>query len=147
MKDKFQLRGIWTISRQDRKTGKILDSETIHNLIVDTGLERIAKLINGESSTYFRAIAVGEGTDAAASGDTELQDEVKREEADLSYEADFKAKFAKTFTFDGSYAITEAGLFDSATVSGSVMMNRLVFAAKNVTTEIQLIVSVTITAA
>jgi hypothetical protein len=147
MKEQFKLKGVWNFKTVDRATGKILQEETKENTIVNTGLERVAKLLNGVSSTYFRAIAVGTGITGAASGDTELGTEVTRAEAVLTYEASYKAKFVYTFTFGGDYAITEAGLFDSATASGSVMLNRTTFAAKNVSTTVDLIATVTITVA
>jgi hypothetical protein len=147
MKEQFKLKGVWNFKTVDVKTGKVLQEETKENTIVNTGLERVAKLLNGVSSTYFRAIAVGTGTTGVTTSDTELETEVIREAATLSYEASYKAKFTKTFTFGGDYAITEAGLFDSATVSGSVMLNRLTFTAKNVSTTVQLIATCTITVA
>jgi hypothetical protein len=76
-----------------------------------------------------------------------LETEVTRSAATLTYEASYKAKFVYTFSFGGDYAITEAGLFDSTTVSGSVMLNRTTFTAKNVSTVIDLIATVTITVA
>jgi hypothetical protein len=147
MNDIFKMKGIWEFKTVDRLTGKILEIETVENLIVNTGLERVAKLLNGVSSTYFRAIGVGTGTTGALVGNTALETEVTRATATLSYEASYKAKFEYTFTFGGSYAITEAGIFDSATVSGSVMLNRTTFTAKNVSTVIDLVVTVTVTAA
>lgn len=147
MKEQFKLKGVWNFKTVDIKTGKILQEETKENTIVNTGLERVAKLLNGVSSTYFRAIAVGTGTTGAASGDTALETEVTRSAATLTYEASYKAKFVYTFSFGGDYAITEAGLFDSATASGSVMLNRTTFTAKNVSTTVQLIVTATITVA
>jgi hypothetical protein len=147
MKDKFTLKGVWEFKTVDIKTGKILDTEVVHNTIVNTGLERVAKLLNGVSSTYFRAIAVGTGTTGATLTDSTLEIENQRAIATLSYEASYKAKFAYTFTFGSNLAITEAGLFDSATVSGSTMLNRTTFAAKNVSTTISLIVTGTITVA
>ena len=147
MNDQFKLKGIWELKTVDVITGKVLETETVENLIVNTGLERVAKLLNGVSSTYFRAIAVGTGTTGAASGNTSLETEVTRATATLSYEASYKAKFVYTFSFGSNYAITEAGLFDSATVSGSVMLNRTTFTAKNVSATVQLIATVTITVA
>jgi hypothetical protein len=147
MKDQFQLKGVWNFKTVDRLTGKILQEETKENLIVNTGLERVAKLLNGVSSTYFRAIAVGTDATGAGVGNTTLGAEVTRSAASLTYEASYKAKFEYTFTFGGDYAITEAGLFDSATVSGSVMLNRTTFTAKNVSTTVDLIVTATITVA
>ena len=137
----------WKVERVNRETGEILDSQEFCNLIVNNGLERVAKLINGESSTYFRALAVGTGVVAADNADSALGTEVTRSAATLSYEASYKSKFVHTFTFGGSYNITEAGIFDSATVSGSTMLARTVFAAKAVSTVIDLIVTATITVA
>lgn len=147
MKEQFKLKGVWNFKTVDIKTGKILQEETKENTIVNTGLERVAKLLNGVSSTYFRAIAIGTGTTGALVGNTALETEVTRAAATLSYEASYKAKFEYTFSFGGDYAITEAGLFDSATASGSVMLNRTTFTAKNVSTTVQLIVTATVTVA
>jgi len=147
MKEQFKLKGVWNFKTVDIKTGKILQEETKENTIVNTGLERVAKLLNGVSSTYFRAIAVGTGTTGVTTSDTALETEVTRATATLTYKASYKAKFEYTFSFGGDYAITEAGLFDSATASGSVMLNRTTFTAKNVSSTIQLIVTATITVA
>lgn len=147
LNENCKLIGTWELSRVNKETGEILDTEVIHNIIVNTGKERVARLLNGVSSTYFRAIAVGTGATGELVGNTALQTEVTRATATLSYEASYKAKFEYTFTFGGSYALTEAGLFDSATVSGSTMLNRTTFSAKNVSTVIQLIATVTITVA
>jgi hypothetical protein len=147
LNEECKLKGIWTLSRVNKETGEILDTEVVHNIIVNTGKERIARMINGLSSTYFRAIAVGTGATGELVGDTALQAEVARATATLSYEASYKAKFEYTFTFGGTYSITEAGLFDSATVSGSTMLNRITFSAKSVSTIIQLVCTATITVA
>jgi hypothetical protein len=147
MNENFKLKGVWELSRVNKETGEILDTEIIENIIVNTGKERVARLINGDSATYFRAIGVGTGVTGEVVGNTALETEVTRSAATLSYEASYKAKFVHTFTFGGDYAITEAGIFDSATVSGSVMLNRATFTARNVSTVINLIATVTITVA
>jgi len=143
----FRILENWKIDRVNRKTGEVIDSEEFCNLIVNNGLERVARLINGNSPTYFRALAVGTGITAATNSDSTLQTEVSRATATLSYESSYKAKFTYTFTFGGDYDITEAGIFDSATVSGSTMLARTVFSAKNVGTLIDLIVTAKITVA
>ena len=143
----FQFKENWKISRVNKLTGEVIDSEEFCNTIVNDGLERVARLIMGDSSTYFRAIAVGEGTTAVTNSDTALESEVKREAATLSYVASYKAKFEKTMTFDAEYAITEAGIFDSTSISGSTMLAHTVFTAKNVSTVIDLIIAGTITVA
>lgn len=143
----FKILENWKFDRVNKETGEIIDSQEFCNTIVNDGLERVAKLLNGVSTTYFRALAVGTGTNAVTNSDTTLQTEVTRATATLSYEASYKAKFTHTFTFGGDYAITEAGIFDSATASGSVMLSRTTFTAKNVSATIQLIVTATITVA
>ena len=143
----FTLKENWNIKTVDKLTGKILQEEDKCNLIVNDGLERVAKLLNGVSSTYFRAIAIGTGTTGAINSDTSLETEYTRALAILSYEADYKAKFSKTFEFGSGVAedITEAGLFDSATVSGSIMLARTTFSAKSVSADVDLIITATIT--
>jgi len=143
----FQFKENWKIQTIEKSTGKILQTEEKCNLIVNDGLERVAKLINGVNSTYFRAIAIGTGTTGVQNTDTELEIEYTRELATLSYEAGYKAKFTKTFTFGSGVDedITEAGLVDSVTISGSSMLARVTFSAKNVTADIDLIVTAEIT--
>jgi len=145
----FRLLENWNIKTVDKLTGKILQEEDKCNLIVNDGLERVAKLLNGVSSTYFRAIGIGTGTTSATNSDTSLETEYTRALATLSYEADYKAKFSKTFSFGSGVAedITEAGIFDSATVSGSTMLARTTFTAKSVSVDIDLIITATITIA
>jgi len=137
----------WTLETIDIYSGKTLDKREICNSIVNDGLERVAKLINNVNSTYFRALAIGTGTTAVTNSDTALETEYTRELASLSYEASYKAKFQKTFTFGTGTAedITEAGIFDSASVTGSAMLARTVFSALPVTADVSLIVTATIT--
>jgi len=143
----FELKENWKIQTVDNLTGEIIQEEEKCNLIVNDGLERVAKLLNGVSATYFRAIAIGTGTTGATNSDTELETEYTRELATLSYEASYKAKFTKTFTFGSGVAedITEAGIFDSDTVSGSSMLARTTFTAKAVGADVDLIVTAEIT--
>jgi hypothetical protein len=42
------------------------------------------------------------------------------------------AQLQKTFTFTASFAVTEEGIFDSATASSGTLLARQVFAAVNV---------------
>jgi len=137
----------WKIDKVDAYNGNIIESEEICNTIVNDGLERVARLLVGDSSTYFRALAIGTGATAPTNSDTQLQSEQFRSLATLSYQASYQAKFVHTFTFASGYSntITEAGIFDSATVSGSKMLARTTFAGKAVTADVSLIVTATIT--
>ena len=134
----------------DKDTGKVLSTEIVENVIVNTGKERIAKLLKGESAITFDTIAIGTGVTGAGASDTTLETEDQRAVASLSYEASYKAIFEKTFSFvaSGTTAITEAGAFDNSGVeSGSVMLNRATFSAKNVDPDTDLYVKLTITIA
>lgn len=145
----FKLIENWKIERVERSTGKVLDVEEKCNTIVNNGLERVAKLLNGVNATYFRAIAIGTGTTGATTSDTALETEYTRSLATLSYEASYKAKFVKTFDFGSGVSedITEAGIFDSDTASGSTMLARTTFSAKAITVDVDLIVTAEITVA
>jgi len=143
----FKIIENWKIQRVDAYTGKIIDTEEKTNHIVNVGLERVARMIIGDNLTYYRALAIGTGVTAAADGDTTLQTEYTRALATLSYVANYQAHFAHTFTFGSgvSETITEAGIFDSATVSGSTMLARTTFSGKAVSNAISLILTATIT--
>lgn len=140
MKEKFNCIGKWRFSEVNKLTGEILHTSEWYNTVVNTGKERVAKLLNGISSSYFNSIAIGVGTTPVTASDIELDSELTREEAVLSYESGYQAKFTYTFSFGGDYDITEAALFDSDVVSGSTMFNRVVFSARHVSTTIDLVV-------
>lgn len=139
----------WTLETIEQSTGKIIDKREICNTIVNDGLERVARLINGNNSTYFRSLAIGTGVTAVTDSDVALETEYTRELATLEYEASYKAKFSKTFQFGSGVSedITEAGIFDSITETGSIMLARTVFSALSVSGDIDLLVTATITVA
>jgi len=145
-KEGFKLIGKALIRRI--KDGKILDEEIVHNLVVNTGKERVAKLLGGVSTQEFTSLAVGEGVTGALATDTELESEVAEASATVAYEADYMTTFEKTFTFGTAeeYDITEAGIFDGVG-SGKVMFDRFTFSAKSVDVDTALYVKVTITVA
>ncbi len=151
MEKELILRANVVIERR-RKDGSVIDREEVHNDIVTTGKSRVRDLIGeglGTGLTGFSHIAIGTGTDAVLVGDTTLQTEEERESATISAESTDKVIFEKTFVFGtgDSYAITEAGVFDSATITGSTMLDRFKFNAKNVDIDIDLLVRITITVA
>ena len=145
----FKIIENWKFERVNHDTQEVIDTQEFCNTIVNDGLERVARLINGNSSTYFRALAIGTGATAVTNTDVALQTEVARASATLTYEASYKAKFAHTFVFASgvTHTITEAGIFDSAIVSGSKMLARTTFAGKEVSIDVDLIVTATITVA
>jgi len=110
------------------------------NLVTTTGKALVAGRINGSGSpaaaTY---IAIGIGTTAAAVGDTTLESEIttnggQRASATASLTTtdttDDTARLVKTFSFTGSFAVTEAGALNAA--SAGTLLNRQVFSAVNV---------------
>lgn len=135
------------IRRIDKRTGKILDEETLHNLVVTTGKERIRDLIGEASAVGFTYMAIGEGAVSPSASDVALGNEVERESATVTYPASNQVKYEKVFNFTSgeSYTITEAGLFDTAVESGSTMLNRLTFSGKAVDVDTDLSVTITIT--
>jgi hypothetical protein len=122
-------------------TGRYVESLQISNLVTNAGKAGVASRINGAGSeAAFTAIAIGIGTTAAAAGDTALESEIttngggrgaataSRTTTDVSNDT---ATLVKTFSFTGSFAVTEAGSLNNTT-SGGVLLNRQVFTAVNV---------------
>jgi len=98
--------------------------------LVDTGLEYIAKLINGVSVAPFKYIALGSGTAAEATTDTALATEIAanglaRAEATCGYESLGKATWIHEFTAtaDGMQ-INEVAIFDAATAGNMLMRHK-----------------------
>lgn len=127
------------------RSGQLIEERTVKNLIVDSGAAGIAGLIIQTGSTSpFSYIAIGTSTMAAATTDTALYSELttggaaralatlSRITTDVTNDT---AQLVKTFTFTttGTYAITEAGVFNLAATSGSAtMLCRQTFTAINV---------------
>ncbi len=148
MEDRITLKGDVVLELR-KKDGSVIEKEELTNLIVSLGKERVARLIGGVGSgvTAFTHIAIGEGIVAPDVGDTALGTERERESAIIAYEASYKCVFDHTFTFGSgvSYSITEAGVLDQA--SGGTLLDRFTFSAKNVDSDTDLYVKITITVA
>lgn len=110
------------------------------NLVTNAGKAGVASRINGAGSeAAFTYLAIGIGTTAAAAGDTTLQSEIttnggaraaataSRVTTDVTNDT---ARLVYTWTFSGSFAVTEAGALNAA--SSGVLLNRQVFTAVNV---------------
>ena len=135
------------LKRINKLTGEVIDEETIHNTVVNVGLNMVRDFLGDSAGSAPKYMAVGTGDTGEQATDTSLETEVTRELATIDIATNYICTYTKTFTFGGSYAITELGMFDSATASGSSMFNRATFAAKNVSTEIDLRATVNITIA
>lgn len=129
---------------QHFRAGTLVDEREVKNLITNTGIAGIAGLIIQSGSTApFSYIAIGTSTATASSTQTTLTSEIStgggergagtlsRVTTDITNDT---AQILKTFTFTttGSFAITEAGVFN-ASASGT-MLCRQVFTAITVTT-------------
>lgn len=128
---------------------------TSHNLITNIGHAATAGRLSGQG-TYntFVNIAIGTGATAPAVTDTALGAEITtnggaRGAAAASQTtttvANDSMQLVKTFSFTGPFAITEEGIFDSATVGGN-MLARQTFAAINVASGDSLQITHTVTA-
>lgn len=110
------------------------------NLTTTAGKAGVASRINGSGGeAAFTYLAIGIGTTAAAIGDTTLQSEIttnggqraaataSRTTTDTTNDT---ARLVYTWTFTGSFAVTEAGALNAASVG--TLLNRQVFTAVNV---------------
>lgn len=121
-------------------TGVWSTKPIIDNLVTTGGKGIISGQVNGVTTAPVTAIAIGIGTTAAAAGDTALESEsttngAQRGAATCTRQTttttNDTSQWVKTFTFTGSFAITEEGLFDNNT-SGGNMLARQVFSAIDV---------------
>lgn len=110
------------------------------NLITTAGKGLISGLCIG-TGTAPSHIAIGIGTTAAAAGDTALQSEIttnggQRASATRTQQTttttNDTSRYVVTFTFTGSFAVTEAGVLNAS--SSGTLLNRQVFSARNVDT-------------
>lgn len=86
-----------------------------------------------ESIANFNVHANGIGTTAEATGDTALVNEVETRIAGTKTRpSNNQVRTVATIEQTATQAITEHGIFNSATVAGSILWDRSVFAAINV---------------
>lgn len=98
------------------------------NLVVQAGKDLLAEAIKAVI-TPFSYIAVGTGTNAAASGDTALQTELTRVTFSSSRTNNITTLTAVFSAGVGTGAITEAGILNAA-VAGT-LLSRVVFSVVN----------------
>jgi len=117
--------------------GNIKEERQEKNLVVSAGLSHIAaRLAESSSPTRMSHMAIGTGTTAAASGDTVLGNGTTDEKGRVALTS-FGASGAvatAVATFGagtGTGAITEAGIFNSASANAGTMLCRTVFAVVN----------------
>lgn len=103
-----------------------IDVRRKHDLVVTTGMQRIAKLVTGKTTASFTHMACGTGTNAESSGDTSLQSETQRITCTDRFDSGTSIKFAGLFpSSTPTGQISEFGIFDSAAAGN--MLVRTVF--------------------
>lgn len=111
--------------------GSVKDSRHFHNLVVTTGCELIASRLSDQTIDAPSHMAVGTGTVAPVKEDLALGAEIHRN-AFFSTPTRTGAQVTYKAVFDpgeGTGAVTEVGIFNSAT--GGTMLNRATFAVVN----------------
>lgn len=117
-------------------TGYWTKAPIITNTITSVGKKACADQIGGTTTSPMTAIAIGVGTPSAtALGSESTTNGGGRGAATVSNQTTTTTgdteRWVKTFTFTGSLALTEEGIFDNNT-SGGVMLASQTFSAVNV---------------
>jgi len=127
------------------KNGNVKESREIHNLVVSSGLEFICSRMGGTSAGVMSHMALGSGTTAASSGQTDLVSILgSREALDSTSASSNTITYVSSFEAgEGTGAVTEAGVFNAA--SSGTMLCRTVFAVVNKAADDTMSVTWTIT--
>ncbi len=145
MKNKLKLSVNAIIESFNVHTKEITKTSKIHNLIVDTGLNEV--IDNG--LVNIGHMAIGTDNTAVVAGDLTLGVETKRQAVSKTNQGTGIREYDETFLFSSgeSFTIVEAGLFDSPTISGSTMLNRLVFSGHSVNVDngVRVIITLSLT--
>lgn len=109
-------------------------TEQVKNLVVTTGRNHIANQLASQSEAAISHMSIGEGTTTPIIGDTALESEVSRKSftsknQGTGADANKIVYLADWAPGEGTGAISEAGMFNSATAG--VMLTRATFAVKN----------------
>ena len=142
--ENLKLRGDVAIVLKD-KNGKVKDSRVIHNLVVNSGLTFICSRMGATSAGVMSHMALGSGTTAASSGQTDLVSILgSREALDSTSASSNTITYVSSFEAgEGTGAVTEAGVFNAA--SSGTMLCRTVFAVVNKAADDTMSVTWTIT--
>lgn len=147
--ENLKLSGQLNIVLKD-KAGNIKDQRDVKNLVVNTGLAYIASRMTGTSKSVMSHMALGSGTTAASSGQTDLVSVLGSREAldstSISGSNNEKVVYVSSFEAgDATGAVTEAGLFNAS--SSGDMLCRTVFSVVNKAADDTMSVTWTITLA
>jgi hypothetical protein len=143
--DALDPRGQLTVQKMDASS-ILVETIRVHNSIVLSGRDLIAKLFIKEAIDPVSHVAVGTGTTAVQASDEKLVNEVFRKpiapvdpSQHITTTDTSKRKVTLTAELDfgeANGALTEAGLFNAA--SAGVMYNRVVFLPINKTADFKL---------
>ena len=129
----------WIELQHFDKNGNLIEKRNINNTVTNAGKAAIAGLANGVVTTPFTYIALGTGTSEITETSTALTSEITtnggaRASATCSRTTttvtNDTAQLEHTFNFTGSLAISETGVFDSA--SGGTMLSGTTMSTLNV---------------
>ncbi len=142
--EELKLRGDVALVLKD-KNGNVKESREIHNLVVSSGLTFICSRMAGTSADVMSHMALGSGTTAASSGQTDLVSILgSREALDSTSSSSNTITYVSSFEAgEGTGAVTEAGVFNAA--SSGTMLCRTVFAVVNKAADDTMSVTWTIT--
>jgi len=110
--------------------GNLKQELNVTNLVVDTGLDYIASRMKDATATAMSHMAIGDGTNDPAPGDTGLQSQLGRVSLTSTTVTDNSVEYVATFAAGtGTGAVTEAGIFNAS--SSGTMLCRTEFAVIN----------------
>jgi hypothetical protein len=147
MTENLELRGELDIVVFD-KNGAVKQTQTVENLVVNTGLAFIISRMVGTSKSVMGFMAVGSGSTAAAAGDTALGSQLGSRKAldstTITGSNNEKVQYVCTFAAgEGTGAITEAGIFNAS--SSGDMLCRTVFSVVNKAADDTMVITWTVT--
>lgn len=106
------------------------EEHSLHNLVVDTGLNYIVSRMKDTTDDAMSHMAIGAGTTSAASGDTALGSELGRVSLTSTTVSTNTVTYVATFgAGTGTGAVTEAGILNAA--SSGTLLCRTVFPVVN----------------
>lgn len=129
------------------RDGVMLQRDTAHNIVTNTGKAAIAGLLNGVVTNFFEYIAIGTSNTAAAATQTACQAEITTGGGERKIGTTSRvtttvtndtAQIEATFTFSLSFSVNEACLLDSS--SSGIMFARRVIGPYSVVSGDSLIV-------
>ena len=128
--DNFPIKGDLRIVIKDALTGEVKVDRLEKNLVVTTGKNWIASRMAGTSSNVMGYMAVGTDSTAPAVGNTTLGAEVARVALTSTTPSTNTVTYVATFGAGvGTGALTEAGLFNAASVG--TMLSRTTYSVIN----------------